>query len=86
MPYIFSGRYEYKDDSYQIDMSNAVNVFPFLVNKSVSGEILASYTDNKVRNIRKPFKCKVVQTSTARVLDRGNNGAKSLEGKRITPL
>lgn len=61
MPYVFSTRYEYKDNNYQIDIHDAVNRFPFLANVMINGEILAAYVENKVTLIRKPFKCKVAQ-------------------------
>lgn len=61
MPYIFSTRFEYKNADYQIDFKDAVNRFPNIASKIVSGEILAAYVENKVTTIKKPFKCKVSQ-------------------------
>lgn len=61
MPYVFSTNYEYKDNNYQIHVQDAVNRFPFLALKTVTGEILATYVENKVTVIRKPFKCKVIR-------------------------
>lgn len=61
MPYVFSTRYEYKYGNYEISFQDAVNKFPFLADKTVSGEILATYVENKVTLIRRPFKCKVTQ-------------------------
>jgi hypothetical protein len=61
MPYVFSTKYEYKYGNYEIDFQDAVNKFPFLSDRMVSGEILATYVENKVTLIRRPFKCKVTQ-------------------------
>jgi hypothetical protein len=61
MPYIFSTRYEYKEDNYQIDLRNAIYKFPFLSNKVIIGEILAANIENKVTFLRALFKCKVVK-------------------------
>lgn len=62
MPYVFTTHYEYKNDSYQINMDEVIDRFPFLGGKDIDGEILAAYVDNKVIFIRQPFKCRVIDT------------------------
>jgi len=62
MAYIFSANYEYKDKCYQIDIQEAVNRFPFIADKTISGEILATYIDNKVVLVKEPFECQAIQS------------------------
>ncbi len=59
MPYIFTTKYNYKDDEYQIEMAEAITKFPFLAGKTVSGEVLAASIDDRVVTIRRPIKFRV---------------------------
>jgi len=63
MPYVFQAKYEYRGGMYEINLQDAVDRFPFLGGKMVSGEILAAYVENRVTLIRRPFKCKATQDS-----------------------
>lgn len=58
MAFIFATSYEYDYNGYVIDVNDTVKRFPFLQNKVVIGELLATYVD-KVVKIKKPFKCKI---------------------------
>ncbi|MGH9922249.1 MAG: hypothetical protein ACRD38_05815 [Nitrososphaerales archaeon] len=62
MPFLFSARYDYRDNNYQINMEEVVKKFPFLADKIIGGEILATYIDNKITIVRKPFKCRVAHS------------------------
>ena len=59
MPYVFTTKYSFKTDEYQIEMGDAISKFPFLLGRLVNGEVLAAYIDNRVVTIRKPVRFQV---------------------------
>lgn len=61
MPFIFSTNYFYRDKNYQIDIDDAINRFPFITDKTILGEILAVYIENKAKPVREPLEFTITQ-------------------------
>jgi hypothetical protein len=60
MAYILTTTYEYKNNTFQMNIQDLIEKFPFLVSGMIiSGEILATTIENKNVTLRKPFQCKV---------------------------
>lgn len=73
MPFLFDTNYQFKEDQYQIDAKEIIKKFPFLIERIVYGEILATFIDGKVAKYKLPFKCEIIKPDSnnaiAKILD-----------------